>query len=399
MRRKVITMHIGVTSALLGGLTLLFKYGDRSPDRSLYHTVHLTALSVVAAAFYYCLFEMCRQIAPQDWGLGRRANGHTYASVDCERSPLAAPPADSDDRPPPEPARACRERPRLTMDSIWGLVYGLGCVFFVALYCASGQQAVCSYFFGLGLACMTFDELLRPLRFGPHAWRQRALEAGAVVLSCLCIVLVSVHDALSDQIPIDFENVNLFSVLTGMVLPLLAPLLLGTLKNPTGYCVGDMLELCEFGLPFTFIIGCGFVVMADGNSVHLVESTFVPILYSWNKTHALPSNATSAPVSNGTHSLDWERLQLVAPVVALAPLLGLPTLLFITTATLREHVSDPLVSLSLVVAGKALLDEGLLILSNPLCLAAIVSAKLGLLSRLASSSFEEDPRADPVVQA
>jgi hypothetical protein len=80
-------------------------------------------------------------------------------------------------------------------------------------------------------------------------------------------------------------------------------------------------------------------------------------------------------------------------VVALAPLLGVPALVFITTATLREHVSDPLIALGLVVAGKALLDEGLLILGTPLCLASIVAAKLALLARLASTSYDERPVA------
>ena len=141
--------------------------------------------------------------------------------------------------------------------------------------------------------------------------------------------------------------------------------------------------------------------MADANSVHLVENTFVPILASWNKSHSLTGgmNASAAPVPNASHPTNWDHLQLVAPVVVLAPILGLPALLFITTATLREHVSDPLVALALVVAGKALFDEGLLILGNPLCLAGIVAAKLGLLSRLASTSCEEESRADPVPEA
>ena len=93
MQRKVVSIHIGVTSALLGGLALLFKYGDRSPDRSLYHTVHLTALSVVAAALYYGLFAL-RPLLPSDWGFGRRDRGHTYATVECERAPLAQDPTD-----------------------------------------------------------------------------------------------------------------------------------------------------------------------------------------------------------------------------------------------------------------------------------------------------------------
>lgn len=392
MQRKVVYIHIGATSALLGGLALLFKYGDRSPDRSLFHTVHLTALSVVAAAFYYALFELLRPLLPPAWGFGRRDRGHAYASVDCERAPLAPDPFD-------EPQRAGRERPRLTMGSIWGLVYGLGSVFFVALYCASGQQAVCTYFFGLGLACMSSDELLRPLRAGALAWRQRVLEVLAVAFAIVGIVFVSVRAALGDQDPLDVDNIDLFSVLAGMVLPLLAPLLLGTLKHPTAYSVGNMLELCEFGLPFLFILGCGFVVTADGHYVNLYENTFVPIIHVINMTSSYDNNTTAMPSNTTLRWAGWDRLELVAPVVALGPLLGIPALVLITTAVLRDHVSDPLVSVALVVAGKALLEGGLLALGDPLCLAAIVAAKLGLVARLASTSFEPQPAAQETAGA
>lgn len=384
MQRKVVSIHIGVTSALLGGLALLFKYGDRSPDRGLYHTVHLTALSVVAAALYYGLFEIARPLLPAEWGFGRRDRGHAYASVDSERSPLAQDPSD-------EPQRPARGRPRLTMGSIWGLVYGLGCVFFVTLYCASGQQAVCSYFFGLGLACMSSDELLRPLRGGALAWRQRVLEGLAVALAISCIVCVSIRAALNDDDPLDVDGIDLFSVLAGMVLPLLAPLVLGTLKNPAAYSVGNMLELCEFGLPFMFILGCGFVVTADGHYVNLYENTFVPIRHVINMTNTYYSNVSDTPTNASLRWRGWDRLELVAPVVALGPLLGLPVLLMITTAVLRDHVADPLVSIALVVAAKALLEGGLLVLGDPLCLCAIVAAKLGLVARLASTAFEPAP--------
>lgn len=381
MQRRAVSIHIGVTSALLGGLVLLFKYGDRSPDRSVYHTVHLTALCVVAAALYYGVFELLRPLLPGHWGCGRRDRGHAYATVDSERAPLAPDPFD-------EPPRANRERPRLTMGSIWGLVYGLGCVFFVTFYCASCQQAVCSYFFGLGLACMTSDELLRPLLPGAHAWRQRLLEGLAAALAIACVVFVSVRAALNDDEPIDVEGIDLFSVIAGLVLPLCAPLLLGTLKNPTDYSVGNMIELCEFGLPFMFILGCGFVVTADGYYVNLYERAFVPIVHRINMTSAGQINNTLATANVSQPWAAWDRLELVAPVVALGPLLGIPVLVMITTAVLREHASDPLVSVALVLAGKALLEGGLLALGDPLCLAAIVTAKLGLLARLASTSFE-----------
>ena len=384
MQRKVVYIHIGATSALLGGLVLLFKYGDRSGDHSLFHTVHLTALSVVAAALYYALFELLRPLLPADWGLGRRDRGHAYASVDCERAPLAPDPFD-------EGQRACRERPRLTMGSVWGLVYGLGCVFFVAFYCASGQQAVCSYFFGLGLACMSSDELLRPLRAGALAWRQRVLEVLAVGFAIVGIVFISVRAALNDHDPLDVESIDFFSVLAGMVLPILAPLVLGTLKHPTAYTVGNMLELCEFGLPFMFILGCGFVVTADGHYVNLYENTFVPIVHVINMTSTQMGNGSVMPSNATARWAGWDRLELVAPVVALGPLLGIPALVLISTAVLRDHVCDPLVSLALVAAGKALLEGGLLALGDPLCLAAIVAAKLGLVARLASTSFEPQP--------
>jgi len=157
--------------------------------------------------------------------------------------------------------------------------------------------------------------------------------------------------------------------------------------------------------------------MADAQNVQLVERAFTPLYVGFNLSghpalssdtsalssdnSALASDNASAGLSlpgNGTgHWMDWEQFSSVAPVVFLAPFLGLPALLFITTATIREHVSDPLVAFALVVAGKFILDEGLLILGSPLCLAAIVSAKLALIARLASTKYDHEPRPDPPV--
>jgi len=399
MRRKVVVIHLGMTSALLGGLAMLFRYGDRAQDRSLYHTVHLTALSVAVGSVYYGLFELLRAFAPAAWGLARRAPAdpqHAYASVESERTPLAP----VDDAPTEPPAPRPRERMRLTMNSVWGLVYDLGCVFFVALYCASGQQSVCSYFFGVGLACLTPEELMRPLRAGGHAWRQRMLEVLAVLAACISLVLISIRAANLDNTPIDLETIDLFSILFAVVLPVLAPFMLAMIKHQNAYCVSDMMELCEFGLPFMFILGWFFVIMADERYVHLYNRTFTPLFHVENTTITLPSSlfnlTTQGTLSNATASALGSIMQdftLVAPVVLLAPLLGLPALLFITTATLREHVSDPLISLALVIAGGTILDGGLQVLGEPICLCALVAAKLGVFSRIASASYEDLPRA------
>ena len=404
MRRKVVLIHIGVTSTLVGGLALLYKFADRGPSQTLYHTVHLTALMVVVAFFYYLLFEIFRRVSPQRWGLRRRHTGQAYSVIEArgyeargyeargseargseareEQATRGAAGKAGGRESDPEGAQSTAsdpllsqlripDRPRLSMASVCWLVYGLGFVFFVTLYCLSGQQAICSYFFGVGLSCLCIDELMAPLASSPFAGRVRLLEVMAVALAFAGVVLAGVGTIMYDETRMQWPLLDIFSVTTGFFLPLLAPITLYGLKDSQAYYTGDMLELCEFGLPFMFILGCGFIVSADAQSVRLVGS--MGGLYNL-------SSVTGGGLADGA-----DPGGLVALLVV-GPLLAVPALVFITTASLRGHASDPLIAFALVIAGQYLLERGEFALGDPVGLSAVSAVQLALIARLASTS-------------
>ena len=389
MRRKVVLIHIGVTSALVGGLGLLYRFADRAPSKTLYHTVHLSAMMVVIAFCYYMLFELFRRVSPKRWGLGRRHVGRAYSAVEAQPTRPVAGSDSADSEGASEGAQSTaaepllspprtQDRPRLSMSSVCWLVYGLGFVFFVALYCLSGQQAVCSHFFGVGLCCLCMDELMGPLTNSPFARRIRLLEILAVALACTGVVLIGVGTVLRDDAMLQWIRPDIFSVTTGLLLPVLAPWTLYGLKDSQAYYTSDMLELCEFGLPFMFILGCGFIVAGDAQSVRLVGSMGVGELSAGGIYNL--SGVASGGLADGVDAGGLAVLLLVGP------LLALPALVFITTAALRGHASDPLIAFALVLAGKYLLEHGEFALGDPICLSAVAAVQLALIARLASTS-------------
>ena len=392
MRRKVVAIHIGMTSVLMCGLMLLFKYVDRARSKTLYHTVHLSGLTVVSAFGYYMLFELLRALAPPSWGLARRGDGRAYSAMNAQSEQPLLPEKqaeqiegqEADERAPEAaPQEACI---RLDMRNIWGLVYGLGCVFFVGAYCLSGQQLACSYFFALGLSCVCFQEILLPVGDSEFAVRQRMLEALAVLMSFLSTVLVGVIWRNQDKWGKDWADVTFSSVLTGAIMPFVAPLILGTLKTPTGYCVGGMMELCEFGFPFMFILGFVYIGVVDGQNMHI--TMFMRLN---NMKNNMIGNQTTM-FFNATDSWGWSDFGDMALIAGCAPLLFIPCLVFITTAVMRDHSSDPLVSISLITAGGLALDQGMAALHAPLTVAALVLAKMSLIIRFVSTSYDPSPR-------
>lgn len=370
----------------MGGLVLLFKFADNGDDRSLYHTVHLSGLTIISASCYYALFELIRALVPKSWGLARRSASQNYSSIEghSDQPLLPDEQGDAEERPiSPGPPR--EKKLRLDMRNIWGLVYGLGCVFYVVTYCLSGQQTVCSYFFSMGLSTVCFQELLLPVRNSRQIGKQRLLEWLGLLMSFISMVLIGVIWSLDEgwgQDMSEWSDVTLFSVLTGVVLPFLAPIVLGNLKQSGGYCFGDMIELCEFGLPFLFILAYILIGITDAQKMY----TTGLIHFKYMSNTQLKNETMS--IINGTFFLDTGEISQLWIVVLAAPFITIPCLIFITTAVLRDHASDPLIALSLVSAGQLVLDRGFVALGEPICLVSILAAKMALIARFNSTSLE-----------
>lgn len=382
MQRKIVLIHVCMTSLLLGSLMLLFKYVDTPARKSVFHTVHITALTVVSACVYYILLELLRGVAPAAWGLARRGDGQMYSEV-SERPLMPAKQEDCEDVDTPIEQQPDTGRARLTMSNIWGLVYGLGCSFFVFLYCLSGEQPVCIQFLSGGLLCLCIEDLQRPLGLAAYSSRNRICECLASIMAFLSISM-TVFLSIGITGCLDLLNkTDPNSILMYAILPFAAPLLIGTLKNSPNIRVGDMIELCEFGMPFLFIIGVGFTGVIDAHRINLLA-----VFGTSQQHHETQHNLTD--VRHITNSTDWLSgidIQSLGVILAAAPFFGIPVIIFISTATLRNHAVDSLVSIALVMAGFVILDKGVSLFTDPLGICAIIGAKLCLILRLSSTAY------------
>jgi len=385
MHRKIVLIHVGMTSLLLGSLTLLFKFADTAHSKPLFHTVHVTALTVVSSCIYYILFELVRGIAPLAWGLARRGNGQTYSEV-SDRPLIQSKREDCEDPNTPLEQQPDAGRARLTMGNIWGLVYGLGISFFVGLYCLSGEQPICTQFFSGGLLVLCIEDLQRPLGFAPYSSRNRILECLACLMAFTSVVMACfISLGVSGYVDV-LNNTDPFSIFVGVIFPFAAPLVIGTLKNSPNIHVGDMIELCEFGMPFLFIIGVGFTAVTDAQRINLLG------LFGTTQQYNTTVTSSVADSTNWINGVDFES---IAVILATAPLFSIPILIFIATATLRNHAVDSLISIALVMVGILLVDKGISAFTDPLSICAIITAKLCLVMRLSSTAYVPGPQ-EPV---
>jgi len=314
---------IGALTALLGALTLLFTYSDpvSSPDTN--HTVRISAMVVISTTVYLALFELICCLSPVSFGLRRRDHtGYEETSLtDVEYTP------------------------RLTMESVLTMVYGLGMVFFVFAYAFTGQQLIVTYVLTVSFSVIGIHD-------SSTVYPKVFLDILAIVMTSLSSALV-LYDA-TDFIPDreKFVSGDIFVVLSAGVLPLIAPFFLH-LVNIQRHKVGihRLAELCEYGLPFAFILSTVFLLVSD------------------RSTTIMPSQDL------------WFLLVLSPPLLA-------PAVLLVTVSVFRENSITPLVAFALVFAGKSLLRMGL---SSYLSLLALLAAKLAVLARLASVALPDPP--------
>lgn len=104
--------------------------------------VHLGAFAAVGIMFYCALFEVVRMFTPVKWVLDLPACCQRVASVSDARESRWGLRRRQEIHTDYVEAQGVSDGvttvvagvPRLTMESVWSLVYGLGMAFFVAMY-------------------------------------------------------------------------------------------------------------------------------------------------------------------------------------------------------------------------------------------------------------------------
>lgn len=224
---------------------------------------------------------------------------------------------------------------------------------------------LCYYFLSLGLGALCVDEAI-DLYPDTRAFLAYAGTAGLASLSVLCTLL--------DQ-GIAIDDGSAFSVLWGMLLPALSPMLFFAIKSNRHHTMGGTLELCEFGVPFASIVGLLYITVMDYQSVQ-----------------ELSAQAQALNVTLGETSGDLLLTGLVSPWLAV------PCVVFFTGAVLQGRSADPLLAIATVLAGMHFLER----LDSNLAVGGLLLAFKGIVLRLWSAggsppppvTVEEDPDPD-----
>ncbi len=220
----------------------------------MFETVYANCIVTLITLLYYCVGKFLVNACYPQKKDGRkvmlmpRAPDGSYRDMQCT------------------PTEVVWGVPRLTLQNVWILVYGVGCILFIAGYCILGLQPVCLACFGLAASILSVDELVCPRENIGKLYisaRCAALLAGLVSL-----LLVSL-DLFNSMFMSFVQNLDFYSLLFGLCFPFVAQFLMVAVRDSRHYTLGSILEVCEFGLPFTVFLAVYHLSVAYGQRVQL----------------------------------------------------------------------------------------------------------------------------------
>lgn len=228
--------------------------------------------------------------------------------------------------------------PRLTLQNVWILVYGVGFILFIGGYCMLGLHPLCLTCFGFAVGVLSVDELVSP------RVTYSKLYASARVASLLAtlVSLVLVTAELMNQMLLEFvETLDLYALTFGLCLPFLGQFLMVAVRESRHYTLGSVVEVCEFGLPFAVFLSVFHLSVAYGQQFQLD-----------NRDHH------GAPGREGLATF-LSVFRTDTPFVlffTVTPLLVAPSLLCYVTCALDGSAIDTLIAVTLALCVHFLLD-------------------------------------------
>jgi hypothetical protein len=235
--------------------------------------------------------------------------------------------------------------PRLTIHNVWILVYGLGLVFFVTGYCMLGLHPVCLACMGLAMGVLAIEELACPRT--PLSPAYISLRVATLLTGLVSLALVSA-DFIGGEVLLYAKTLNLYSIFFGLCLPFISQFIMATVRESRHYALGTILEVCEFGFPFTAFLGLFHLGVAYGQRFQIDAEVVIPPFdygalfnQSLDYYYWYHKNQTAQGVmhTDGPYLLFF----------GLTPLLAVPSVVCYVACVLEGCAIDPLLSLSLVL--------------------------------------------------
>jgi hypothetical protein len=321
----------GMTGSLMG-IYLLYRctIGDMD-SLTVFETVYSHCVVILVSLNYYSVYKVIHTICTRSKTspLAPRDRGQSYVNTQAPAS---------------HRLELIQGMPRLTIQNVWTLVYGLGLVFFVTGYCMLGIQPVCLACVAFAIGILSVDELVCPRT--PLSPIYLSLRVAALVSSLVSVSMVSM-DLIGDMVVQYVTSVDLYSIFFGLCLPFMAQFIMIAVRDARHYSLGTVAQVCEFGLPFTAFLGVFHLSVAYGQRFQIntdVEQSVSPYFdYGslFNQSWYGPSNFTAQNV-----------IRMDGPFLlfyGVAPLLLGPTIVCYVSCAMNGTAIDPLLSIGMAL--------------------------------------------------
>ena len=308
-----------MTSSLV---TLLFIYRHLfkvDETVSVFESANVFSMIVMSTLVYYCLGNFCyAALHPPTFARRTRQVNEMYLGMETGTTQIIT------------------GVPKLTMANVWLLVYGLGFVLFTTGYCIMGIEQISCTFLGVSMCVLGLDELLPPRHSLSMGYRCVRYVSLLTAVACLMLLCVDLTNDINRTI---FDRPDIYKLVFGVLMPFVSQFLMIMVKDYRKYTLGTLLEVCEFGFPFTAMLSVVFVGGVYGQSSvretelgsKMIASTFSNDTVTWFR------NYTAYRV------IEPNTPYIVFYVVA--PFLITPTIILYVSCVLVGKAIDPILSL------------------------------------------------------
>ena len=366
-RHTVIALRLACMTGGFVGISGLYACTlGSSGSVSVFDTVYAHSVLILIALHYYGLAKFCMAACAKPKPRVRRvslvprdADGN-YVDIQLTNA-----------------TELIAGAPKLTIQNVWILVYGVGFILFVSGYCILGLNRVCLASLGFGMVTLVVDELICPRSVMGKLYI--SARAAVAIAGTVSLFLVT-SELMSDELMASVATLDLYSIAFGLLLPSVAQFLMVTVRDCRRFSLGTVVEVCEFGLPFTAFLGVFHLSVAYGQRFQIASEG--PVIgydafmnQSWYRDAVLSAHLQT----------DW----LVILFYAVSPVLVAPVLLGYISCVLEGCAVDPFLSVCLALCVHYLVERP----ASPLGIYGTVGCALAAVIRILS---EFHPMLNPI---
>lgn len=269
------------------------------------------SLTLIVFIVFYCWWVLLQNVFPSYCKIKNRHQGNTdYRDIHTPKENET--PATEPETPKGE-IEDVYARPRLYMQDVWTLVYGLGFAYFILNYVVTCQFLLALQFLGYALFLVVPHELANQKLhlMAPNS----ILYCSAAVLTLVGLVIRGAENGYV-HIAQPIIHRKLIEIMFDMIFPLCIAFVLVDVKKQHRYSIGGLFEVCEFGLPFACIC-----------------SALVVVCY-----------ASEIPVFFLKHSLQHPGIYLT---LIISPIVFFFTVMLVMQSVIHSHIVDLLIAVNI----------------------------------------------------